>query len=108
MKKAIKQLITAVISISVLVYAVFQLSLTVGTAIETENTFYIRATTENAAAAVAKFTELFGEISLLSRQDAPEGEFAFTTKSISEKELADKLGLVNEASVESVIRITNY
>jgi len=39
-KKAIKQLITAVISISVLVYAVFQLSLTVGTAIETENTFY--------------------------------------------------------------------
>ncbi|MBQ2972929.1 MAG: homoserine dehydrogenase [Clostridia bacterium] len=76
--------------------------------LETENTFYIRATTENAAAAVAKFTELFGEISLLSRQDAPEGEFAFTTKSISEKELADKLGLVNEASVESVIRITNY
>ena len=76
--------------------------------LETENTFYIRATTENAAAAIAKFTELFGEISLLSRQDAPEGEFAFTTGSIQEKELAEKLALVSEANVESVIRITNY
>ena len=76
--------------------------------LETENTFYIRATTENAAAAVAEFTGLFGEISLLARQDAPEGEFAFVTGSLVEKELAEKLELVRNAKVESVIRITNY
>lgn len=76
--------------------------------LETENNFYIRATTENAAAAVAEFTGLFGEISLLARQDAPEGEFAFVTGTLSEKELAEKLETVKNAKVESVIRITNY
>ncbi len=76
--------------------------------LETENTFYIRATTDDAAAAVAKFTGLFGEISLLARQDAPEGEIAFVTGALSEKDLAEKLELVNDAKVESVIRITNY
>ena len=76
--------------------------------LETENTFYIRATTDDAAAAVAKFTGLFGEISLLARQDAPEGEIAFVTGTLSEKDLAEKLELVKDAKVESVIRITNY
>lgn len=76
--------------------------------LEMENTFYIRATTDNAAAAVAKFSELLGEISLLARQDAPEGEIAFVTKMLSEKELEEKLDVIKEAKVESIIRITNY
>ncbi len=70
--------------------------------------FYIRATTDDAAAAVAQLGSLFGAVKLLARQDAPEGEFAFTTSLISEKELAEKLSLVKNANIESIIRITNY
>ena len=45
---------------------------------------------------------------MLSRENAPDGEFAFVTATLSEKELSEKLKLVKEAKIESVIRITDY
>ena len=76
--------------------------------LENVTAFYIRATTENAAATVAKINSLFGGVTTLARADAPEGEIAFVTSPVSEKELSEKLALVDEAKIESVIRITNY
>lgn len=76
--------------------------------LDSVTSFYIRATAENVAAAIAKATSLFGEIKLLSRSNAPEGEFAFTTSLISERELDEKLKEFTLANIESVIRITDY
>ncbi len=76
--------------------------------LESTCSFYIRACADDVAAAIAKATALFGEIKLLSRADATEGEFAFTTGILSEKDVAEKLELLTNADVESVIRITDY
>lgn len=70
--------------------------------------FYIRGTTQNAAAAIARINSLFGEVKLLTRSNAPEGEFAFATAPLSERELDEKLALIEEAEIASVIRITDY
>ena len=70
--------------------------------------FYIRGTTQNAAAAIARINSLFGEVKLLTRSNAPEGEFAFATAPLSERELDKKLALIEEAEIASVIRITDY
>lgn len=70
--------------------------------------FYIRGTTQNAAAAIARINSLFGEVKLLTRTNAPEGEFAFATAPLSERELDEKLALIEEAEIASVIRITDY
>ncbi len=76
--------------------------------LESVGSVYIRAIADDVAAAIAKATALFGEIKLLSRDGAPEGEFAFTTAPVSEKELSEKLEGWNGVSVESVIRLTDY
>ena len=76
--------------------------------LESVGSVYIRAIADDAAAAITTATALFGEIRILSREGAPEGEFAFTTAPVSEKELAEKLEGWNGVSVESVIRITDY
>lgn len=70
--------------------------------------FYIRGTTQNAAAAIARINSLFGDVQMLTRTNAPEGEFAFATAPLSERELDEKLALIEEAEIASVIRITDY
>ncbi len=70
--------------------------------------FYIRGTTQNAAAAIARINSLFGDVQMLTRVNAPEGEFAFATDPLSERELDKKLALIEEAEIASVIRITDY
>ena len=75
---------------------------------ESVSSVYIRATTENAAAALTHINGLFGAVKMLTRDNAPEGEIAFVTDMISEKELAEKLAQIADAKVESVIRITDY
>lgn len=70
--------------------------------------FYIRGTTQNAAAAIARINSLFGDVQMLTRANAPEGEFAFATTPLSERELNKKLALIEEAEIASVIRITDY
>ena len=75
---------------------------------ESASAFYVRATTENAAAALTQVNTLFGTVKMLARDNAPDGEFAFVTDIISEKDMAEKLALINESKIESVIRITDY
>lgn len=76
--------------------------------LETKSSFYIRMTADDAAAALVQVNKAFGEVSMLARADAPDGEIAFVTGMFSEKELADKLAAFTDASAESVIRITDY
>lgn len=76
--------------------------------LETDSTFYIRMTADDAAAALVQISKAFGEVTMLARADAPDGEFAFVTKALSEKELAEKLPEITLANAESVIRITDY
>ena len=64
--------------------------------------------TENAAAALSQVNQAFGEVTMLSRADAPDGEIAFAISPVSEKELAEKLTLIKDAEIKSVIRITDY
>ncbi len=72
------------------------------------NPFYIRIVAEDAAVAVAQLGSIFGEIKMLTRADAPDGELAFVTEAVSEGALKEKLAEITAASVESVIRITDY
>ena len=65
-------------------------------------------TAEDAAGALVQINKAFGEVSMLTRADAPDGEFAFVTDIISEKDLAEKLPAISLANAESVIRITDY
>lgn len=76
--------------------------------LENITSFYIRGTTQNAAAAIARINSLFGDVQMLTRVNAPEGEFAFATDPLSERELDKKLALIEEAEIASVIRITDY
>ena len=76
--------------------------------LENITSFYIRGTTQNAAAAIARINSLFGDVQMLTRANAPEGEFAFATDPLSERELDKKLALIEEAEIASVIRITDY
>ena len=76
--------------------------------LDTQSSFYIRMTADDAAAALVQVNKAFGEVSMLARADAPDGEFAFVTAILSEKELADKLATFTSATAESIIRITDY
>jgi homoserine dehydrogenase len=76
--------------------------------LETQSSFYIRMTADDTAAALVQISKAFGEVSILARADAPDGEIAFVTGMFSEKELADKLAAFTGANAESVIRITDY
>ncbi len=76
--------------------------------LDTKSSFYIRMTADDVAAALVQVNKAFGEVSMLTRADAPDGEFAFVTATLSEKELADKLAAFTGATAESIIRITDY
>lgn len=76
--------------------------------LDSENSFFVRGLTSNAASVVADAGGLLGEIRLLSRPNASDDEFAFTTGSVATRELLEKLKLVKEAKIESIIRITDY
>ena len=76
--------------------------------LESVGPVYVRIMTENAASALAQVNQAFGEVKMLSRADAPDGEIAFAVSPVSEKELADKLALIKDAEIKSVIRITDY
>lgn len=76
--------------------------------LENVNPFYIRMNTEDVAAAMAQVSMAFGEVKLLSREGAPDGEIAFVTGALAEKAVKEKLPEITKASLESFIRITDY
>ena len=69
--------------------------------------FYVRLLTDNAAEAIARAGREFGDIDMLTRNNAPDGEIAFVTDAIREGDFESKLGRLG-ADVKSVIRITDY
>ena len=76
--------------------------------LENVNPVYIRMSADDAAAAMAQISKAFGEVRLLTRADAPDGEIAFVTEAMAEKDVKAKLPEITQASLESFIRITDY
>ena len=76
--------------------------------LENVNPVYIRMNADDAAAAMAQISKAFGEVRLLTRADAPDGEIAFVTEAMAEKDVKAKLPEITQASLESFIRITDY
>lgn len=69
---------------------------------------YIRAVAENRAAALEKVKDLFGNITVLERENAPENEFAFVTDEEKECVLRQKLDSLTDITPCSVIRVADF
>lgn len=74
---------------------------------EVETALYVRATGCKCCA-LKKAEELFGEVKVLSRENAPEDEFAFVTPVDKENALREKLAEIEDINVLSTIRVVNY
>lgn len=69
---------------------------------------YIRASVADKAAALENVEAKFGKVRVLTRDNAPETEFAFVTGEDVEQTLCDKLTEIPGLTVLSSIRITDY
>jgi len=74
---------------------------------ETETALYVRASGCKESS-LEKAKALFGDITVLSRDNAPEDEFAFVTPEGKEGALREKLEKLDGAELLSVIRTVNY
>ena len=79
---------------------------------ESLNNCYVEVTPSSgrgtSTGALVQINKAFGEVSMLTRADAPDGEFAFAISPVSERDLAEKLAVIKDAEIKSVIRITDY
>lgn len=66
---------------------------------------YIRGVSDDKKAAYDKAGELFGDIHILGRDNAPENEVAFITEPLAYSEFSKKLSELDGIEVGSVIRI---
>ncbi len=73
--------------------------------LDVETSLYIRASAEKVDDALAAAKKIFGEITVLTRPNAPAGELAFTTPTAVERELRTKLDTLYMINPLSVIRI---
>ena len=74
---------------------------------ETETSLYVRASGCKESS-LEKAKEIFGDITVLSRDNAPEDEFAFVTPEGKEGALREKLEKLDGTELLSVIRTVNY
>lgn len=74
---------------------------------DVETALYVRATGCKTCA-IKKAKAAFGDITVLSRENAPEDEFAFVTPEDKEGTLKEKLGGLDGINVISTIRVVNY
>lgn len=70
--------------------------------------YYIRVESSDAGKAIAKLKEAFGEIEVLTRCGAPDGECAVITGPQRCGDVKAKLDAIDDIKVCSVIRITDY
>ncbi len=72
-----------------------------------ETAMYVRAKAENEASALRQVSDVFGSVARLSRKKAEQGEFAFVTNPMQEKEIAEKLKELTGSGIEilNTIRI---
>ncbi len=70
---------------------------------------YVRATAADKKAALAKATELFGEVNELVRTNAPENEVAFITGDVvvADRDKAVETLKANGVEVKSIIRVSD-
>ena len=68
---------------------------------------YIRATADDIAAAKTEAEALFGTVELLVQKNAPKNELAFVTKPMKERDIQDKIGVLESkgVTVASTIRV---
>ena len=68
---------------------------------------YIRATADDIAAAKTEAEALFGTVELLVQKSAPKNELAFVTKPMKERDIQDKIGVLESTGVTiaSTIRV---
>lgn len=74
---------------------------------DVETAYYVRATGDKIFA-LRNAEEIFGNISILTRENAPENEFAFVTPIAKEAELDEKLSKISNINILSKIRVENY
>ena len=74
---------------------------------DAETALYVRAV-GNKAEALAKAEEIFGNVQVLSRSNAPENEFAFVTPWDKEGALREKLAKLDGVEILSTIRTVNF
>ena len=71
--------------------------------------FYIRVATPDEAASKKEIAEIFGDSDFLSRNNEPDGEYAFVTGKMTEYELEDKLKSMSpDYKVLQKIRVLDY
>lgn len=73
-----------------------------------ETALYVRAESQNKEKAIEQIKNTFGEVKFLSRDGAPENEFAFITTADTEAVLTEKLENLDGVNICSVIRVTDY
>ena len=66
---------------------------------------YVRGVAADKDAAYDKAKAVFGELHILSRDNAPEKEIAFITEPLALTEFESKLAQLSETEIQSVIRI---
>ena len=68
---------------------------------------YIRATADDTAAAKTEAEALFGAVELLVQKNAPKNELAFVTKPMKERDIQDKIGVLESkgVTIASTIRV---
>ena len=68
---------------------------------------YIRATADDIAAAKTEAEALFGTVELLVQKNAPKNELAFVTKPMKERDIQDKIGVLESkgVTIASTIRV---
>ena len=68
---------------------------------------YIRATADYIAAAKTEAEALFGTVELLVQKSAPKNELAFVTKPMKERDIQDKIGVLESkgVTIASTIRV---
>ncbi|MBS5344524.1 MAG: homoserine dehydrogenase [Clostridium sp.] len=68
---------------------------------------YVRVTADDVAAAKTEVEALFGTVELLVQKNAPKNELAFVTKPMKEREIQDKIGVLESkgVTIASTIRV---
>lgn len=68
---------------------------------------YVRVTAADVAAAKTEVEALFGTVELLVQKNAPKNELAFVTKPMKEREIQDKIGVLESkgVTIASTIRV---
>ncbi len=75
---------------------------------EQTTALFVRGETDNKESVIKALNDSIGKITILTHENAPANEMAFTTECASDGELRDKINNIPGFTPQSIIRITNY